>query len=140
MRVNLKWVGILLGVGMATLGIAAYVILVVSKGELGEARGWAVLQSVEVKHRSDAETETPILLSGPIGSSFVVLGLPTEGAKLTRVWIILNETTPNSSVYILPQNQRFHVSCPYVEGLSATVKIEPFVLSLLRGQCVTEPR
>ena len=135
MRMSTAWVGVLLGVGATALGVVAYIKLVLPRGELGEKRGWTVLQGTEVKYRSDPDSRTPILLFNPLESKFVVLGLPTEDAKFPRAWIILNDLMPSSSVYILPQDLKFHVSCSYVDELSSRVKIETPVLELLRGRC-----
>jgi hypothetical protein len=122
-------------VGAIALAVAAYITLVVPRGELGEKRGWTVLQGTEVKYRGNPDTQTPILLSNPLESSFVVLGLPTEDTKFPMAWIILNDTTPSSSVYILPQDQKFRVACSYVDELSAKVKIVPLVSEFLRSRC-----
>jgi hypothetical protein len=128
-------VAVLLGVAAVVLAIVVYVVTIVSKGELGEKRGWALLQSTELKHRRDPNTQTPILLFNPMESKYVVLGVPTEDTKFPRAWIILNETTPSSSVYILPQNQRSQISCSYVDEVSSKVKMPPPVLELLRAKC-----
>ena len=115
--------------------VIAYLMFVVPKGELGEARGWSVLQSVEVAHRGDPDTKSPILLVDPLESNFVVLGLPSDDKKFPRTWLILDTTTPSSSIYLLPQGQEFHVSCSYLADLLSKVKIAPVVLALLKARC-----
>ncbi len=135
MRVKTTRVVILLGVGITALVIIAYIMIVIPRGELGEKMGWSVLQGVELSHRSDPEVHNPILLFNPMGSQYVVLGVPTNNSKFPRVWVILNETTPTSSVYRLPQNQQFHLPCLYIVDLSAKTKINPQVLELLRHHC-----
>jgi hypothetical protein len=125
----------LLGIAAIVLAAVLYVVMIVPKGELGEKRGWTVLQAIEVKYRSDLDTRTPIMLFNPLESRFVVLGVPTEDAKFPRAWIILNEITPSSSVYMLPMGQRFHVSCSYVDEVSSKAKIATPVLELLRARC-----
>jgi hypothetical protein len=125
----------LLGVAAIVFAAVLYVLMIVPKGELGEKHGWTVLQAIELKYRSDSDTQTPIMLFSPLESKFVVLGVPTEDAEFPRAWIILNEITPSSSVYILPRGQRFHVSCSYVGEISSKAKIAAPVLELLRAQC-----
>ena len=66
-----------LGVAAVVAAVAAYIVLVLPKGELGEARGWSVLQSVEVKYRTSIENQNPLLLVKPLESDFIVLGLPS---------------------------------------------------------------
>jgi hypothetical protein len=126
---------VIFGVAVVALAVVLYVMVIVPKGELGEKRGWSVLQGTEVKYRNDADTQSPVLLFNPLESNYVVLGVPTEDAKFPRAWIILNETTPSSSVYILPRDQNFHVSCAYVDEVASKVKVAPPVLELLRTRC-----
>jgi hypothetical protein len=125
---------VILGVAAVALAVVLYMVLIVPKGELGEKRGWAVLQGTEAKCRNDPDTQSPILLFNPLESNYVVLGVPTEDAMFPRAWIILNEATPSSSVYILPRDQNFHVSCAYVDEVASKVMAPP-VLELLRARC-----
>src|SRR6266446_4492156 len=116
---------VVLGLSVIALAILAYFVLVVPTGELGEARGWTVLQGTELKYRDAPNVQDPMFLSRPLGSNFMVLGLPTNDRKFPRVWIILDELTPTSSIYILPREQVFTVTCSYVIGLSVKTKIAP---------------
>ena len=127
----------LVAVGIVTLAVGSYlyVVLIVAKGELGEAPGWTVLQGLEVQYRGNSDTTSPILLSNPLESPYMVLGLPAEDTKYPRAWVILNETRPNGSVYMLPQDGNLKVRCGDIDELSAKVKIVPAVLKLLRAKC-----
>jgi hypothetical protein len=126
-------IALLSAIAIAT--VVLYVFLVVSKGELGEARGWTVLQSLEVRHRADSDSRTSVLLFNPLGSDFVVLGVPTDNAVYPRTWIVLNKTTPRGEVYMLPKDQRIRLSCAYFGELHNKIAMAQSVSELLGAQC-----
>ena len=135
MKVMGASMAILLGAGVSILAVIAYVVLVVPTGELGEKRGWAVLQGVEVRYRSDPGIGSPVVLYNPMGSRYVVLGIPTHDNRFPMVWFIINEMTPTSSVYVLPQDQKYYVSCSYILELSSKIEMVPQVLEQLKANC-----
>ena len=137
MRVSAASVTSVLVLGASASAVAAYVTLVLPKGELGQKKGFAALQGIELTHRHDADVRYPDVLFSPNGLPYVVLGVPTHDESSPRAWIILNETTPISSVYVLPQNQRYFLSCSYLTELSSKTQIVPEVLKFLRRNCTS---
>ena len=129
---------VLLFVGViASFAIIAYVVYIFSFGELGEKRAWTVLQGIEFKARHETDIRDPVVLDNAASSGYTILGIPTDSANFPRVWIILNEITPSSSVYVIPQGQPFLLHCSFVEELQSTTKIKPQVLDFLKRHCMS---
>lgn len=137
MRVRIAPLVVAFALGAVASAIFAYCAVVLSKGELGEKRGYATLQGVEFAHRSDSDVQNSIVLFNPMESSYVLLGVPTHDARYPRAWIILNEPTPRGSVYVLPKDQQYYLSCSYLAELSSKTKIAPQVLQFLSSNCIS---
>lgn len=116
-------------------GGLVYFTLISPRGELAEAPEWALLQGIELTHRTDADTNSPTLLFNARGSGYVVLGLPSDNARFPKAWLILNDTAPLSGIYILLPHDGIRVSCSYVSELPSKVSIKPEVLAFLKKQC-----
>ena len=65
----------------------------------------------------------------------MVVGLPTGDVQFPRAWIVLNEAAPLSSVYILPGDHPFSVSCSFVEDLRRKTEIVYPVWLMLKRHC-----
>jgi hypothetical protein len=131
---KVRTVAILLVVGAVTLAMVVYVTRVVPKGELGQAREWATLQGLEVAHRGDADIQNPVVFLNPMQSPYVILGIPTRDNQ--RAWVILNEAAPDGSVYIIPKDRRFSLSCSSLADLTPKTKIVPEVSKWLGSNCI----
>jgi hypothetical protein len=127
--------GIWFLVGFATAALAFYVYQLFWNSELAEKPVWAMLQSLEYRHRGDANANVPVLLDNVSGSGYMVVGLPTGDAQFPRAWIVLNEAAPLSSVYILPGDHPFSVSCSFVEDLRRKTEIVYPVWLMLKRHC-----
>jgi hypothetical protein len=129
----------MVGIAVLLLVIAAtfvYALTIMREGELAEKKEWSVLQGTEVKYRNSSDSQSTILLFNPLDSPYVVLGVPTHDSHFPRVWIILNETIPTSSIYILPQNMKYYISCSEVANLALRTTVHPRVLETLNRECI----
>jgi hypothetical protein len=131
-------IALLSGAVLVALSAAViyYVVFVRPNTAIGQAQAWTVLQSVELQHRTDADSASPLLLPNPLHSRYTVLGLPTGNARLPRAWIILNQWTPNSPLKMIPATAHVHVTCGYVEQVLRSADVEQAVKRFLRSRCV----
>jgi hypothetical protein len=127
--------GIWFAVGFATAAFAFYAYQLFWNSELAEKPVWAMLQSLEYRHRGDANASESVLLNNVSGSGYMIVGLPTGDAQFPRVWIILNEAAPFSSVYIMPGDHPFSLSCSFVEDLGRKTKVVRQVWFMLMRHC-----
>jgi hypothetical protein len=103
--------------------------------DLRQADGWTVLQAVEARHRGDQDSREPIFMEHAAGSSFTMLGLPTDDAHFPLAWIIVNEHTADGSFKMLPKVRKINVSCGYLDGLAAKTEVVPGAAKYLRSIC-----
>lgn len=109
-------------------------------GELGQKRGWMVLQQAELKYRK-AQTHEPILIPNAYSTEFTILGLPTPKNEYTTnyVWTILVNDDPYVAPRLMPM-AKYEVQCKYVEELARKYNITDehpnAVITLLRLTCL----
>lgn len=117
-----------------------FVFVFKDHGELGQKRGWMVLQEAELQYRK-AQTHEPILIPNVYKTEFTILGLPTPKDEYTTnyVWTILLNDDPYVAPRVMPMGAKFDVKCSYVEELATKYKITVenpnAVITLLRITC-----
>lgn len=104
---------LVIGAGGLYLALAGYF----SRGELGTKDYYAVLQGVEFDNRGSKEPN-PILKENVNGSGLDVLGVTGTDAAATRVWVILNRTSPDGHPLVIPQGIPLRAHC---EAISAVI-------------------
>jgi len=115
--------------------LAAYIFIVLPRGELGTKPKWAMLQGIEVQYRNSGNLEEPILLKNQTGSKDSVLGIPTSDARRPLAWLILTKT-PGDQLMILPQDMRLRIKCDAVLKVKQQEdRIHKVALEFLRSKC-----
>lgn len=120
---------------IAIVFLVYYFTMILSTSELKDKSAWAMLQGVELEHRNDADTRSPLLLKHPNGSKYIILGIPTDDARFPRAWLILNSASGSNPIKIIPENQSFELSCSFVSNLSRDIRIDSLVLAFLQKNC-----
>lgn len=121
---------------MALIAAFAVYYRFLMSGELGEKDVYATLQAAELEGRATRVMREPVILDKVHGSGYVLLGLPTGNERYPSVWIVLNRTSRDGSVFQMPQNLRGSVSCDFVVGLSTRANVENGVLRYLESICI----
>jgi hypothetical protein len=80
--------------GMIVLGVFAipFTIWRYPDGELAQKEQWSLLQSLEMKHREDANASGVRILPRALKSSYTAIGLPRADQPQGYVWVIANPT------------------------------------------------
>ncbi|MGO9513825.1 MAG: hypothetical protein ACLP2F_09325 [Steroidobacteraceae bacterium] len=107
----------------------------VPTGDLRRADAWTVLQGVEASERAAQDPHEPVFMENAGGSKYTLLGLPTGDAKFPLAWIILNESSADGFLKMVPKVRKVQVSCAYVEGLMAKTAVTPGAARYLKSAC-----
>ena len=113
----------------------------IANGELGDKRGWAALQGLELAHR-EAPGGCRESIVRPAGDGLLALGVPGVGKPLgepregCRAWLLLNEHAGDREVKLMPEFAAYRLGCAEVARLPGSAPAtDGYVLAYLRSIC-----
>ncbi|WP_199099489.1 hypothetical protein [Dyella sp. ASV21] len=109
-----------------------------SRGELGTKDYYATLQRVEFENR-DNKDPNPIRRENVDDSGLDVLGVPGGDAPETRVWIVLNRTSPDGRFLIIPQDIPIKADCDSISRAISGEHVVDAVKQYLLKSCAHRP-
>lgn len=109
-----------------------------SRGELGTKDYYATLQGVEYENRGN-KNPNPILKKNVNGSGLDVLGVVGGDTSTTRVWVVLNRTSPDGWPLILPQDVPVKPDCGSIRQTLSGERVVDAARQYLLKNCTHRP-
>lgn len=125
---------ILIAVGGGFLALSDYF----DRGELGTKDYYATLQALEFDNR-DNKDPSPILKKNVNGSGLDVLGVRGGDADRTRVWVVLNRTSPDGRPLMIPLNLSIGTDCASILGAVSGKQVVDAAKQYLLNHCDQHP-
>jgi hypothetical protein len=105
-----------------------------NRGELGTKSYYATLQGVEFDNRGD-KNPNPILKTNVDGTGLNILGVIGRDSSRTRVWVILNQVSPEGLPLVLPQGISIDANCGLIMNTISSQQVAEPVRQYLLREC-----
>lgn len=104
------------------------------RGELGSKSYYAALQGVEFDNRGNKDPN-PLLKENVNGTGLNMLGIFAQDSSRTRVWVILNQVSPEGEPLVMPQGMPINASCESVINAISSQQVAKRVRQYLLREC-----
>lgn len=105
-------------------------------GELGQKEDYAILQSVESEHRNDTDKVSLIIFKNVAGTGRDVVGFPVKSAQSPPVWVTLNKTAVDGTVFAMPGQLKNQISCRDIDTTSTEYNASSKIFDDLYSKCL----
>jgi hypothetical protein len=126
---------ILLVLAIAISGIYFLFSNYFSRGELSTKSYYAALQGVEFENRGD-KNPNPILKMNVDGTRLNILGVIGRDSSKTRVWVILNQVSPDGLPLVMPQGIPIDANCGLIMNIISNQQVAKPVRQYLLRECL----
>jgi hypothetical protein len=113
--------------------VGAYCWYISNHGELADAKIYSSLQKVEYENRHKYSQAVILVdLGNPFGKA---LGLKNYSRDNPYTWVLLNQTTSEQSVAMVPPAGRLDVACQDIDNVLRGLPVEKTVMIFLSQNC-----
>ncbi|WDH22902.1 hypothetical protein [Pseudomonas chlororaphis] len=121
------------------LAVAIFVFQLYTRsmdGELGNKKDYSILQGVESEHRNDANRISLIVINNINQTGRDVAGFPVDADQFARVWIVLNKTGAEGTIFAIPDHLKNKILCRDVDVISSKKQGDSKILERLYLTCL----
>lgn len=105
---------------LLTVAIFVYQLYTKSmSGELGNKKDYSILQGAESEYRNYSDRTSLIVINNINQTGRDVAGFPVDANQSARIWVVLNKTGEDGTIFAVPDHLKNKILCRDVDIVSS---------------------